>query len=340
MSKAPNPALLTMLSYKRPHNSVTLEAFCQTFLEPVMGEPDDFGNYIHIIPDEQGLTPPVCFAAHSDTVHGTDGLQDLVTEGQLVRSVGKDCLGADCTTGCWLILEMIKAGIPGVYVIHAEEEIGCVGSSALVASRPEWLSDIRAVISFDRYGTKSIITHQMGYRTASDDFAHSLEEILCLGLEPDTGGSYTDSNEYADFVPECTNLSVGYYDQHTSKESQDVYFAYKLRDALIAADWSKLRISRDPNESEYLWARGGGWMSDWMKRSADSAVAEDESSRSWYTNRVEDLYDVEDLVRDFPELVAELFVDWGFDRVTLMQALEEFGGNDPDFINTASKAYA
>ena len=334
--KQPKPALMTLLRYKRPNNSATLETFCKTYLEPVMGEPDEFGNYIHIIPDSEGLMPEVCFAAHSDTVHRTEGMQDLVTDGTLVLSTSGECLGADCTTGVWLILEMIEAKVPGVYVIHADEEIGCVGSSALVQSRPEWLSDIQAVISFDRYGDNSIITHQMGVRTASDEFAHSLEAILNLGLQPDTGGSYTDSNEYADLVSECTNISVGYNHQHTKNESQDIHYAYRLRDALISANWNKLKFYRDPEDFETVYRSGGGWFSNWA---GSSYGGERPSEGQSYWTRAEEVYDVEDIVRDFPELIAELLVDWGMNRETLMQALEEFGENDPDFVNVASQMY-
>ena len=54
------------------------------------------------------------------------------------------CLGADCTTGIWLIMNMIEAKvIEGVYVIHAAEEVGCKGSRALVADDPEWLRQYR-----------------------------------------------------------------------------------------------------------------------------------------------------------------------------------------------------
>lgn len=315
------PALMTLLRYKRPEGSVTQEYFCEKYLEPVMGEPDKFGNYIHIIPDEDGLYPEVCFAAHHDTVHKTEGVQTVFSMDNMVYSEGGECLGADCTTGVWLILEMIAERVPGIYVIHAGEEVGCLGSSALVESNPEWLYDLKAVISFDRMGTDSIITHQMGYRTASEEFSQSLAAILRMGFKSDDGGSYTDSNEYAEIVPECTNISVGYYAQHTAKEHQDISFAYKLRDALIAADWSKLVYARDPSIVEPLYYRSNkftGWptMDDYDTK-----------------NYVEDCYDVEDVVRDFPGLIAELLVDWGFNRETLMQALEDVGTDDPDFIS-------
>lgn len=249
--------LIEMLRYKRPEGSDTQRDFCVRYLEPVMGLPDAHGNFTKIVYDEDNpsLVPDVVFAAHHDTVHNVDGMQEVLIKDNVASAVGSNCLGADCTTGVYLILEMIDAGIPGVYVVHAAEEVGCKGSRALVEDAPFWMKTAVAVISFDRYGTKSVITHQMGYRTASDSFANSLASILGMPqLQPDPTGSYTDSNEYADAIPECTNLSVGYYSQHTSNETQDLAFVVQLRDALIDADWSKLVIERNPEEVEDMYS--------------------------------------------------------------------------------------
>lgn len=314
------PTLLELLRYKRFEGSVTQAAFCQTFLEPVFGDPDVSGNYIHIIPDKDGLNPRVCFAAHHDTVHKTEGFQEVKVAHGFAYSGSNECLGADCTTGVWLILEMIAAQIPGVYVIHAAEEVGCKGSSVLVASDPDWLSDLKAVISFDRYGTDSIITHQMGFRTASEAFSDSLEGILGLGLRSDPTGSYTDSNEYADVVSECTNISVGYYNQHTAKESQDLEYAEELRDALLKADWSKLVFARNPRVIE---RDDYSWMRNWGK------------SYDYYSGKEErnDLEEMEQLIRDYPDVIADMLQDWGFNKHNLLESMEEFAYDDAEFIN-------
>ena len=163
-----------------------------------MGKPDAHGNYTLIIGDK----PRVSFMAHHDTVHRVGGKQKLeLTSDNLIFS-DANCLGADCTTGVWLITEMIKAKIEGVYVVHAGEEIGCKGSSALVKERPAWIKHVDAAISFDRKGMSSIITHQMGMRTASEAFSKSFAEAVNLDMVSDDGGSYTDSNEYAYVISE------------------------------------------------------------------------------------------------------------------------------------------
>jgi len=305
--------LLSMLSYKRPEGTMTQKIFCERFLQPVMGDPDLSGNYIHVVYNSDGSSPNICFTAHHDTVHKTEGMQKVLYDPHLdVAYVDHDeCLGADCTTGIFLVLRMIEAKVPGIYVVHAGEEIGCVGSTALIRDYPSWLMNTDAVISFDRYGTKSVITHQMGRRTASESFAESLAEVLGMpNLLPDPDGSYTDSNEYVDVVGECTNLSVGYYSQHTKKEYQDVAYAIELKDALITADWSKLRFERLAGSLEYDGYYGGYTGRGWKSA---NRPAEDDTA---YAN-------IAELIYDKPDEVAALLELWGFNVADLEDGIEQ-----------------
>lgn len=282
-------SLVEMLRYKRPEGSQTQRDFCKRFLEPHFGMPDVHGNYTLIIGDEPGL----CFTAHHDTVHKTEGMQKLVVTNDIVSvadSTVSSCLGADCTTGIWLMLGMIDAGINAVYVVHAGEEVGCIGSSHLVKDKPLWLSQVDAVISFDRFGDQSIITHQMGMRTASDAFADSFALALDMPqLKADKTGSYTDSNEYAAVVPECTNISVGYYGQHGVNETQDLDYANFLLDRLLAADWSSIIIDRDPNIVDDLYSKP-------------------KTSNAYYEGEVNSLAD---LLEDHPLAIANLLLNYG-----------------------------
>ena len=249
--------------------------------------------------------PNLCFTAHHDTVHKTEGMQQLVVINDVISVADakvSSCLGADCTTGVWLILGMIEEGVEGVYVIHAAEEVGCKGSRALVADNPWWLSHIDAVLSFDRYGTKSVITHQMGLRTASDAFATSFSKAIDLPqFKADSGGSYTDSNEYMLNVSECTNISVGYYGQHSANETQDIDFANVLLTALCLADWSRLVFERDPSfvEDSYPYSsRIDGY---------ESVYDEDNIGQ------------LETLVIDHPYKIAEMLEQYGFTPHSLME---------------------
>ena len=315
-------SLIEMLRYKRPQGTQTQDEFCERFLEPHFGLPDRHGNYILSI----GETPTLCFASHHDTVHRTEGLQQLVVTSNVVSVADtsiSSCLGADCTTGVWLMLGMIEAGIEGVYVVHAAEEVGCVGSSALVKDNPYWLTGIDAVISFDRYGDTSVITHQMGKRTASSEFATSFADALDLPqLIADPNGSYTDSNEYADVVPECTNISVGYYGQHGVNETQDLEFADLLMYKLCAADWSKLVIARDPSLYESQYEDDNYWSRNWS-RLYDEVSSPDMS----------DDYDRESiisLIENNTCAVADMLIKMG---MTADLLAEEVGVDDSRYIN-------
>jgi hypothetical protein len=196
------------------------------------------------------------------------------------------------------MLNMIEAGIHGTYVVHAAEEVGCKGSSGLVYDNPEWLDYTDAVISFDRKGTDSVITHQMGIRTASDEFAKSFADALNLPqLKSDMHGSYTDSNEYARVVAECTNISVGYYNQHTVAETQDLEFAEVLLKHLLDADWTKIVISRDPMTYEDSW----GYY-----------------EQSTYEYGKREVSDMVSVVEDNPEAVASLLESLGYSYQSLL----------------------
>ena len=315
-------SLIEMLRYKRPQGTQTQDEFCERFLEPHFGLPDRHGNYILSI----GETPTLCFASHHDTVHRTEGLQQLVVTSNVVSVADtaiSSCLGADCTTGVWLMLGMIEAGIEGVYVVHAAEEVGCVGSSALVKDNPYWLTGIDAVISFDRYGDTSVITHQMGKRTASSEFATSFADAVDLPqLIADPNGSYTDSNEYADVVSECTNISVGYYGQHSVNETQDLEFADLLMYKLCAADWSKLVIARDPSLYESQYEDDNYWSRNWS-RLYDEVSSPDMS----------DDYDRESiisLIENNTCAVADMLIKMG---MTADLLAEEVGVDDSRYIN-------
>jgi hypothetical protein len=74
-----------------------------------------------------------------------------------------------------------------------------------------------------------------------------------MGHECDTGGSFTDTASYTDIIAECTNVSVGYKSAHCSTEHTNVDYLFRLRDALLKLDTSKLVEKRMPGESPSLY---------------------------------------------------------------------------------------
>lgn len=243
-----------MLTYGRPHGSDAEADFVNRYLAPLpdMGF-DKFGNgWLQI------GTSPVLWSSHTDTVHHKPGRQKIVVDDKgMIRLAEKTrglCLGADDAAGVWLMREMIRAGVSGRYVFHAGEEHGGLGSAWVARERRDLLVGIDFAIALDRKGTTSIITHQTGGRCASEAFSASLAPKLGVGWKSDSGGTFTDTANYVDLVGECTNLSVGYYNQHGPEESLDLGFLMELRRTLMRFDASGLVASRKPGEREKVKA--------------------------------------------------------------------------------------
>jgi len=195
------------------------------------------------------------FSSHTDTVHRTGVEQNVIidpTQDKLKFTTDSgQCLGGDDGTGVWLMLELIKAGVPGLYIFHRAEEVGGQGSSYIANTTPELIEGYERAIAFDRKDDWSIITHQSGVRTCSEEFAKDLARELSMGHRADSTGSFTDTANYDTIIPECTNLSVGYHNAHSARENQEIDYLLEFRDALIKVDWENLVTARDPTEVEY-----------------------------------------------------------------------------------------
>jgi hypothetical protein len=241
-------------------------------LIPTYFKKDSAGNYYHII----GNNPTTMFTGHLDTVGGDKPIT-AIEENGLIKSDGKSILGADDKAGVVILLYMIEKKVPGFYLFPVGEEVGCVGSGKLSKylmeksekqsikinnedieidfPKEDIYKNIRKVISFDRMGYTSVITHQMDQRCCSDEFGKALSKEFGkhgFDFDLDDSGVYSDSAEFADIYPECTNISVGYFAQHTNEETQDIEFLESLCEACTKVDWDNLPIVRNPKDVEYL----------------------------------------------------------------------------------------
>lgn len=254
---------IEILETKRPAFSASEERIIEKFIAPVCDYRDGFGNYILRIG-----RAPILWSSHTDTVHPGEGRQKVYSDGEFLSiRQRKSVLGADCGTGIYIMLEMIAAGIEGLYIFHRAEEIGGQGSAWIRDRTPELLDGIEYAIAFDRKGTSDIITSQCGDQCASGEFAESLAKILDLPMKA-ADGVFTDTANYTDLVGECTNISVGYYDQHTSNERQNIPFLLTLIDRIKNADFSQLTGTRKPGDSDFIGSWGNGW-DDWPYPEAD-----------------------------------------------------------------------
>jgi hypothetical protein len=313
----------------RPAKSASEEAFIAQWIDTLPNVTSDaFGNRIVSI----GVTPSVLWSSHTDTVHRTAGKQRVTYDNGYAfvppSEKQSTCLGADCCAGVWLMREMILTNVQGLYVFHREEEIGGNGSSYIAKNTPSLLSGIKAAIAFDRKGHEDVITHQGGVRTASKAFAVSLASQLnvgpsddCFKYKPNDGGTFTDTSNYTDLVGECSNVSVGYENTHSSSEFLDVFHLLALRDALIDLDVSALVIERKPGEVEPdAWDAWEPMFHPAKRKKASFTLVEEKdfsavSSHTSYTART-----MQEFCRLYPDEVADFMEQMGIDVEELYDA--------------------
>jgi hypothetical protein len=225
---------------------------------------DEFGNLFIQIGESD-----VMFTSHLDTATSVLSHVKHEIDGNIIKTDGTTILGADDKAGVVIMLHMISHNIPGLYYFFLGEEVGCVGSKKLREKHTiQKIETINKVISFDRRGTSSVITFQASSRCCSDKFGEALSAELnkyeeTFSYKNDPTGVYTDSAQFTKIYPECTNISVGYQNEHTFSELQDIDHLDKLAQACLKIDWNTLPVERDPSKVEYSYGGyyGGGW--DW-----------------------------------------------------------------------------
>ncbi len=273
--------LARMLRTCRPMGGRTDRWFREYYLLTLPGATVDAYGNIHVtIARVHGDASRVVWSSHTDTVHTRSGAQNIAVGDRWISLADKrsNCLGADDTVGVWIMREMILARVPGHYVFHYGEEHGGIGSSDVVREEPQRYADALFAIAFDRRGRRDVITHQAGRRTASDAFAKSLAKALrpVARYRPSSHGIYTDTAEYAELIPECTNVSVGYRDEHTRFESVHYWHAIALCSRMRTFDESVLVCARDIALELELEARERADRAQrWSRYVADSKAIDD-----------------------------------------------------------------
>lgn len=226
------------------HGDLELRRWLITILpDPTI---DDFGNIHQSVGESKTL-----FVAHTDTVHSPNDpiINQYIDEGDILRSTPGNVLGADDGAGIALLVHMIYHGVPGHYCFTIGEERGGYGA--------KWLSDnfidvgmFDRAIAFDRRDRTHVITHQMYGRCCSDAFADALSVQLGYGYQKNNTGVYTDTAEFVDMIRECTNISAGYFSEHSDEEHLDMVHFLKLSESVLKVDWENLPVVRDPFELE------------------------------------------------------------------------------------------
>ncbi|GBC93365.1 hypothetical protein HRbin15_01856 [bacterium HR15] len=217
--------------YRRPHGS-EYESHVQTLLQTV-GFIPCAGGLIR-----WGTERNLFLTAHTDTV-GEGGENRLhIQDGYLVGD-GLQNIGADDSAGLVILYHLAQARPDLTLFASTGEEQGGIGSIEFCKAYSAKLP--RVVISLDRRGKTSVITYQRRQRTCSDRFARQLAQMLGGAYAPDDTGIFTDSAVFKQYgSAECTNISVGYEDQHRPTERLDIGFLEWLTHRLEQLDFNYL----------------------------------------------------------------------------------------------------
>jgi len=245
------------LSMKRPHYGDGATEFTLLIWDLLpdhlreIATIDDCAN-LHV--DNRHGTSKTLFVAHVDTVHHKDG-KNKIRKTKTHWYAKGDVLGADDGAGVALLMHMLHNDVPGYYIFTQGEERGGIGATYLAKHKQDLLAQFDRAIAFDRRGLDSVITHQGWGRCCSDEFGSALCYELgkandnMMHLNDDTG-VYTDTAEFTEIIPECTNISVGYDHEHSQREELNLVYYQQLSSAVLLVDWESLPVKRDPTQPD------------------------------------------------------------------------------------------
>lgn len=286
------PLLFDLLSKGTPHGSEKDLLEIMKASTSAKLEVDKFGNVWTIVGKDE--SPETMFSCHMDTVHKHAWPIQLFKTGGTLPKDKHDFIfaarvrdkdekkpeteetlrvcnsGADDKVGIYIMIRLINAKIPGLYMFHVGEECGGIGSRGVVKdlfATETRFKKLKRAIAFDRKDYNDIITSQSCGVCCSTEFATALagmfnESVAKLTKNPvvaprfkwgPDGGTFTDTASYAGLIPECTNLSIGYFNQHTPTEHFDPVWLETIAIPMFkAAKWHELPTVRDPAK-KHTW---------------------------------------------------------------------------------------
>ena len=159
---------------------------------------------------------PIALVAHMDTVF--EHKRNKYNPGNMFYDSKKGVLwhnrgaGFDDRAGIFAILKILESGYRPHLIFTTDEEIGGVGADALVKKYPKCpFKNIKYLIELDRQGSNDCVF----YDCVNEDFINYVESF---GFKEDFG-SFSDIDVIcSSWGVAGTNLSIGYYDEHTTSE--------------------------------------------------------------------------------------------------------------------------
>jgi hypothetical protein len=307
--------LARALSVKRPHNTPAVSDFTEWLFNALPAELKSFtsvdgaGN-LHI--DNRIAGSKTLFIAHVDTVHKEVGANKIRKTATHWYADGAP-LGADDGAGVAMLMHLIHADVKGYYIFSQGEECGGIGAKYIATHHTDLLAQFDRAIAFDRRGIDSVISHQGMGRCASDVFCQALANDLnafddTLMYSPDDTGVYTDTAEFTDIIPECTNISVGYYSEHGDQENLDIVHFEALSNAVLKVMWDSLPTDRDPTVPEYkTYKYNTAWWSNYGVYGDATTHNKQVDSKYFGTWQDEDYWETQDLLDAIDDALEERY---------------------------------
>jgi|GEM_PF-1360039 len=165
-------------------------------------KPIDGENYLYAVG-----SIPIMLCAHVDTVH-TSSPEVIVYDKESGIAWSPQGLGADDRAGVLGILELIHKGFKPFVLFTNFEERGCLGAKK---AAKELNPNVKYVIELDRKGNNDCVFYQC-------DNKSFIKYIQKFGFEIDTGSMSDITYLCPTWGVAGVNLSIGYFNQHTTSE--------------------------------------------------------------------------------------------------------------------------
>ena len=203
---------------------------------------DDYGNIlaeVTIGANRVGPAFTILLNSHLDVVDEIETDREILKHGNVWTS-SYGILGADDRAGIGIVLHTLKqlqtmqlqSPVKVKVAFTVEEEVGLCGAKAV---SQEFLEGVQAAIVVDRRGNGDIVTGTRGTAFCDELFGSMIALIGNLGeekrWEPTMGGR-SDTLIWAQQGIQSVNLSVGYQNEHTSREELNIDDAFATANLL------------------------------------------------------------------------------------------------------------
>ena len=164
---------------------------------------------------------PIALCAHLDTVFPKPP-EEIFYDKEKGVIWSPQGAGHDDRAGVFMILKILQKGLRPHIIFTTDEEIGCVGASALAQFKNPFKDNLKYIIQLDRQGIDDCVFYWGNNRKF-------IKYIEGFGFK-EQPGSFTDIVVLCPAWEVCAvNLSVGYRDEHSTSE---VLFVSACQDTL------------------------------------------------------------------------------------------------------------